>query len=139
MTVQDSQSDTAAPDDDRAYALDRRTVAAILDAVAGQDGARLIALMEPLHQADIADLLEQLNAPERRRLILLYGPEFDGDILSELDEGIREEVIQLLPRQILADAVRDLDSDDVVDLLEDLDAPDQATILFRRWMPATAR
>lgn len=129
MTEDDTLLDPAILDEDRAYALDRRTVAAILDAVETGDAARLTALMEPLHQADIADLLEQLNGPDRRALIRLYGPEFDGDILSELDEGLREEVIQLLPRQILADAVRDLDSDDVVDLLEDLEAPEQEAIL----------
>ncbi len=129
MTENTNPAEPMAAEDDRAYALDRRTIAAILYAVDVGDAARLTALMEPLHQADIADLLEQMNAYDRRRLILLYGPEFDGDILTELEEGIREEVIQLLPRQILADAVRDLDSDDVVDLLEDLEAPEQEAIL----------
>ena len=41
-------------------------------------------------------------------------------MLSELDWGLREEVIALLPDDVLADAVRDLDSDDVVDLVEDM-------------------
>lgn len=85
--------------------------------------------MDPLHPADIADLLEQINAFDRMRLIKLYDKEFDGDILSELDESIREEVIGILSPQVLADAVRELDSDDVVDLLEDLDQPQQDAIL----------
>ena len=50
----------------------------------------------------------------------VFEAEFDGDILSELDEGLREEVINILNPQVLADAVRDLESDDVVDLVEDL-------------------
>jgi magnesium transporter len=111
------------------YGLDRRTVSAILQAVEAQDATRLTTLMEPLHAADIADLLEQIDRDDRRALIQLYGMEFDGDILSELDESIREDVISLLTPQVLADAVRDLDSDDVVDLLEDLDAPQQDAIL----------
>lgn len=85
--------------------------------------------MDPLHPADIADLLEQINAFDRMRLIKLYDKEFDGDILSELDESIRDEVISILSPQVLADAVRDLNSDDVVDLLEDLDQPQQDAIL----------
>ncbi len=121
--------DAESEDDDRAYALEKRTVAAILAAVDEGDAARLTELMEPLHQADIADLLEQLKAYDRRRLIELYGPEFDGEILSELDEGIREEVLAFLPSHVLADAVREMDSDDVVDLLEDLDEPQQEAIL----------
>ncbi len=111
------------------YMLERKTIAAILYAVDAGDQAALTGLMEPLHAADIADLLEQLNTYDRRRLIELYGHEFDGDILSELEEGVREEVIALLRPDVLADAVRELDSDDVVDLLEDLDEPQQEAIL----------
>ena len=118
-----------APQSDSDYALERRDVAAILYAVDIEDRAQLISLMAPLHAADIADLLEQINAYDRSRLVRLYDQEFDGEILSELDEGIREEVIGILKPQILADAVRELDSDDVVDLVEDLDAPQQAQIL----------
>ncbi len=112
-----------------AYSLDRKAVAQILYAVDREDRDELVALMDPLHPADIADLLEQINAFDRMRLIKLYDREFDGDILSELDESIREEVIGILSPQVLADAVRDLNSDDVVDLLEDLDQPQQDAIL----------
>ncbi|MBZ8119678.1 magnesium transporter [Roseovarius sp. LXJ103] len=115
--------------DEDAYVLDRQAVARIIFAVDVGDRDQLIAELEPLHAADIADLLEQSNAFDRRRLIELYGPEFDGEILSELDESIREEVIGLLSPEVLAEAVRELDSDDVVDLVEDLEQPQQDAIL----------
>ncbi|WP_240671997.1 magnesium transporter [Tropicibacter alexandrii] len=111
------------------YVLDRKLLAQVMYAVDTEDRDTLVDLMEPLHQADIADLLEQINAFDRMRLIRLYGKEFDGEILSELDETIREEVINILHPQVLADAVRELDSDDVVDLLEDLDDPQKEAIL----------
>ena len=112
-----------------AYALDRKAVASILYAVEIEDQARLTELMEPLHAADIADLLEQISEFDRTRLIRLYDREFDGEILSELDESIREEVIAILTPEVLTEAVRDMDSDDVVDLIEDLEDDQQATIL----------
>ena len=115
--------------DEDAYALDRRKVAAILYAVDTGDRERLAGLLDELHPADIADLLEQINTYDRARLVRLYDREFDGDILSELDEGLREEVIRLLSPAALAEAVRDLESDDVVDLVEDLDEPQQEAIL----------
>ncbi|WP_299730141.1 magnesium transporter [uncultured Tateyamaria sp.] len=115
--------------EDKGYVLERKDVSAILYAVDIDDRAQLTALMEPLHAADIADLLEQINAFDRARLIRLYDREFDGDILSELDESIREEVIGVLKPTVLADAVRELDSDDVVDLIEDLDDAQQEAIL----------
>lgn len=116
-------------DSDGEYALDRKDVAKVLYAVDRDDRDALIELMEPLHAADIADLLEQINAFDRMRLVKLYGQEFDGEILSELDEAIREELIGILHPQVLAEAVRDLETDDVVDLVEDLDEPQQEAIL----------
>lgn len=115
--------------EDEGYALDSRTVAAIRLAVASGDRARLGALLDPLHPADIADLLEQVDGGHRREILLLGAGFLDGAILSELDEGLREEAIAFMPREALAEAVRDLESDDVVDLLEDLEKPQQDAIL----------
>ncbi|WP_170753201.1 magnesium transporter [Ruegeria lacuscaerulensis] len=129
MTTGFDEPVTETTSDEDVYALDRRTVAAILYAVDVDDRDKLVELMEPLHAADIADLLEQINPYDRARLIRLYDKEFDGDILSELDEAIREEVIGVLRPDVLADAVRDMESDDVVDLLEDLEEPQQEAIL----------
>ncbi len=115
--------------DEDSYGLSGKLVNAILFSVEKGDRDELVDLMEPLHAADIADLLEQVNAFDRRRLVLLYGTEFDGEILSELEEGVREEIIQILHPSVLAEAVRELDSDDVVDLVEDLEGPAQEAIL----------
>jgi magnesium transporter len=128
MQMSEGDTDTIEPEvePDR---LDDARVAQIREAVADEDVARLTELMEPLHPADIADLLEQLDSPERLRLIELYGREFDGDILSELGEGIRDEVIDALRPEVLQEAVRELESDDVVDLLEDLEKAQHTAIL----------
>ena len=127
--IMSEQAELIQDETDGAYELERKTVAAILYAVDIDDREKLVELMEPLHAADIADMLEQINAFDRVRLIRLYGQSFDGEILSELDEGLREDVIAVLEPQVLADAVRELDSDDVVDLVEDLDEPQQEAIL----------
>lgn len=119
----DSDNDTPV------YSLSKKSLGAILDAVETGDRDALVTLMEPMHAADIADMLEQVDAFDRRALVQLYDLEFDGEILSELEEGIREEIIGYLKPEILAEAVRELDSDDVVDLLEDLEEPQQAAIL----------
>src|SRR5690606_35875761 len=62
-------------------------------------------------------------------LLALWQGGIDGDILSEIDDSIREEVIEALPDEVVAEAVRELDTDDVVDILEDLEAPAQERIL----------
>jgi magnesium transporter len=115
--------------EDEDYSLDRDLVHEVLDAVEAEDASRLDALLEPLHAADIADLLEQIGPGDRGELVRLWSSEIDGEILSELDEGVRAEVIAELPSDVLREAVRDLYTDDVVDLVEDLEEADQRTIL----------
>ena len=107
----------------------QEVVDAVRAAVEVGDSARLVDLLEPLHAADVADILEQIRAGERAALLRLWGREIDGEILSEIDESIREEVIESLAPDVLAEAVRELDSDDVVDILEDLEEPAQELIL----------
>ncbi|MEZ5777955.1 MAG: magnesium transporter [Paracoccaceae bacterium] len=126
--MSEHEEDLAERDEDE-YALDTEVVDAIVDAVQAGDTATVDELMEPLHAADIADLLEQISSAERVALVKLWSKGIDGEILSELDESIREEVIEALPHDVLSEAVRELDSDDVVDLLEDLEEPVQERIL----------
>jgi magnesium transporter len=98
-------------------------------ALEAEDAGALKTALEPVHPADIADLLEQLDSEQRAVFLRLYASEFEGDILSEIDESIREEVIEVLPPEVLAEAVRELESDDLVDILEDLEQPERDFIL----------
>lgn len=120
-------AETEIPEDD--YQLSREDQEAINKAVDQGDGPALDALLEPMHAADIADLIEQLPPGRRREFLTLYSGEIDGEILAEIDESIREEVVEQMPAAALAEAVREMDSDDVVDLIEDMDAPEQQAIL----------
>ncbi|PWE28882.1 magnesium transporter [Maritimibacter sp. 55A14] len=132
MTEEPLDQETQADEDgyaDDAYVLDNRKVDQILEAVENADLEGLTELLEPFHAADIADLLEQIGSSERRELLALWPTAIDGEVLSDLDESLREEVIEYLPPDVLSAAVRGLESDDVVDLVEDLEAPQQGIIL----------
>jgi magnesium transporter len=124
MNEPDEQVSEPAPED-----LSGATIEAVRAAVEAGDHEALVALLEPLHPADVADLLEQIDRPERKALIALWGGRLDGAVLSELEEGVRDEVIAELPDPILAAAVQDLETDDVVYLAEDMEAPQQERIL----------
>jgi len=114
---------------DEAFGITDRLIAEVMVAV--NDNARdtLDALLDPLHPADVAHLLEQIDSRDRRDLLTVWQGRLDGDILSELDDKIREEIIEQLAPAELADAVRDLYSDDVVDLVEYLDDRQQEAVL----------
>ncbi len=124
-------------DDEDEFGLDPRLVEEVLEAVEAGDFAGLDALLDPLHPADIADLLEQIGPNQRRDLLALWQGGVDGEILSELDESLREEVIEALGPGELALAVQDLETDDVVDLMEDLDAEGRSEVLAA--LPAADR
>ncbi len=104
-------------------------IAEIKRAITHDDQDRLSRLLEPIHAADIADLLEQIDPDLKDNLVALWKNDFDGEVLSELSEPLQAEVVAQLPAMGLAQAVRDLSSDDIVDLTEDLHADLQATIL----------
>jgi magnesium transporter len=120
-------SDENETEDD--YALHNKVVSAAIEATDAGDRASLMHVFEPLHPADIADLLEQVDADDRTAILQLAGDYIDGEILSEIDEDIRDAVVETLEPQVLAEAVRELESDDVVDILEDLDEPRHEAIL----------
>ncbi len=111
------------------YALRDDLFDLVEEAVERGDVETLARVLASLHPADIADLLEQLDPETRQALVALQTGGFDGEILAELDEGLREEVVEALPREALAGAVRELETDDVVDLIEDLDQHQQVAVL----------
>jgi magnesium transporter len=98
-------------------------------AIAAEDAALLRELVGDLHEADVGALIEALNAHNRPRLIELMGPEFDFSALTEIDDRIREEILEELSPQTVAEGVRELDTDDAVYILEDLPQEDQQEIL----------
>jgi magnesium transporter len=114
-------------DDD--YALDRDLVADVVAALEAGDPAAARARASELHAADFADLLEQLSGEERRRLVEAFGPDLDPEALTELSEGCRDSVLEVLDPEVLAEAVKTLDTDDIVYLVEDLEDEDRQRIL----------
>jgi magnesium transporter len=95
---------------------------------AGDDG-RVYDLVEPLHPADIADLFELLGRDERRNLATAITDLMTGDVVAELNDYVREDMMEALPAQAVAEIAEQLETDDAVQLLEDLEPEDQAAIL----------
>jgi magnesium transporter len=82
-----------------------------------------------LHEADLGDLIAALDAEDRVSLVELTGTDFDFSALNEVDDTVREEILEELEPETVAEGVRELESDDAVELLEGLDEEDQEEIL----------
>ncbi|NBT50922.1 MAG: magnesium transporter [Marivivens sp.] len=115
--------------EEEAFGVTESLVDGVLEAVDAGDAEQVYFLLDPLHPADIAHVIEQISPRERRDLLDVWKGGMDGEILSELDEGIREEIIESLAPAELAEAFRELESDDVVDLVEYLDEDQQEAVL----------
>ncbi|WP_085580431.1 magnesium transporter [Thalassospira mesophila] len=101
----------------------------ILDALHEEDTTRVAELVGELHFADIADLLGWAGSWERQQLVDVIRPDFDPELLTELDDELREEVIAQLGTAAVAEAISELDSDDVVEVIEDLEEAEQRELL----------
>ncbi|MGJ5135241.1 magnesium transporter [Bradyrhizobium oligotrophicum] len=106
-------------------------IAAITAAIAAEDEAFLRAEVAELHEADLGDLIAALAPDDRVRLVELTGTDFDFSALNEVDDAVREEILEELEPATVAEGVRELESDDAVELLESLDEEDKEEILER--------
>jgi magnesium transporter len=104
-------------------------VEAISHAIHDADTSSLRAVVAELHEADLGDLIAALEPDERVALVELTGADFDFSALNEVDDTVREEILEELEPETVAEGVRELESDDAVELLEGLDEEDQEEIL----------
>ena len=104
-------------------------VAEVLDAVEAGDNDTARALVEPLHPADIADLIELAAGDEREGLVAALAGIVDADVYAELNEHVRETLIDEMDARQVADLAGQLDTDDAVAIIEDLDRDEQQAVL----------
>ncbi|RZJ94650.1 MAG: magnesium transporter [Novosphingobium sp.] len=122
---------------DEDYVLTAAFVEKVVDAADAADGMGLRGLLEDLHPADVADLMGFLTAEHRGVVVLWLPPELLAETLPELDDGIREEVLERVPHGTLAEALQELDSDDAAAVVEDLEDDQRERVLAA--MPETDR
>ena len=76
--------------------------------------------LRDLHEADVANLIENLNPDTRNKLIEIESFNIDPEIFIELNESIQSEVLQLLSIDSLIKIIKRLESDNAIKILENL-------------------
>ena len=94
--------------------------ALIKNLVSKKNISSLEALLDDLHPADIADILESL--PVQKRLVLwdLVKSENEGDILIEVSDSVRQTLIADMDSTELLAAAEQLETDEIADIAPDL-------------------
>ena len=104
-------------------------VRAVRDALDAGDKGMVYDLVEPLHPADIADLLELLDKGERGLLAVAITDLMSSEVVAELNDYVREDMMEALPPEAVAQIAEQLETDDAVQLIEDLDEHEQRAVL----------
>ena len=120
------ESSAAIDEEDR---LRPEFVDKVLDAVDAGDDETARKLVEPLHPADVADLIELAARDEREGLVKALAGIVGPDVLAEMNDYVREGLLDEMEPQQVADIAGQLETDDAVALIEDLDRADQQAVL----------
>ena len=121
-------ADSASPVDSEDR-LRSEFVERVLDAVEAGDDETARELVAPLHPADVADLIELAARDEREGLVKVLAGIVSPNVLAEMNEFVRDDLLDELEPQQVADIAGQLDTDDAVALIEDLDRDEQQAVL----------
>ncbi len=116
-------------EDDQADELESGIERDIVTALGEGDVERVRDLVGRLHYADIADLLEHLSADERHLFLEISQGDLDPEIFLELDEAVRDQLVEQLGVDYVASAVSELETDDAVTVVDELDDDEQQQVL----------
>ena len=102
---------------------------AILNAINKKNRISLKKLIEPLHPADQADMLERLSNEKLNIFLTILGKSLDPEVLVYLDHNVQEKVFNILGPKVLAKAIPELHSDDAVEILQELEEKDRNVVI----------
>jgi magnesium transporter len=88
------------------------------------------ALLEELHSADIAEIMDALSIDEAKYVYLMLDGEKASDVLIEIPEDDRRRFLNALPPEYIArQFIEFMDSDDAADILGELDEEVKKSVL----------
>jgi len=111
------------------FQLNDDLLAQIKSDIEQRNAAALKKRTSEYHYADLAEIVDKLSIHEGVYLIKLLDSEKTSDVLTELDEDIRERILELLSVKEIAEEVEELDTDDAVDLIAELPEDRQAEVI----------
>lgn len=94
-----------------------------------KEDAQLLTLFEDVHFADVAEILDEVNWDEAVYLVRLLDSEKTSEALMELDDDVRERLLDFLTPKEIAEEIEEMDTDDAVDAIAELDEDIQQAVI----------
>ncbi len=111
------------------FQLTKNFIENVEQLITQKDGLALKELLKDIHFADIAELLDELNAGEATYLIKLLESEITSEVLIELDDDVRERILDNLSPKEIAEELEEMDTDDAADVVAELDENIQQKVI----------
>jgi len=102
------------------FELNKNTISEIKQLIISNDTVAISSMLKELHYADIADILDEVDFDSAIIVFKLLDSEISSDILAELDEDIRDKILQALSAKEIAEEIDELETDDAADIIADL-------------------
>jgi len=103
------------------FQLTANYIEKVTQLIVNKQDSELKELLHEVHFADIADLLEDLKSKEATYLIKLLESDITSEALMELDEDVREKILNRLSPIEIAKEIEEMDTDDAADVVAELD------------------
>ncbi len=102
------------------FEITKQYIEDIQQLIAEKNDDSLHVLLEEVHYADVAEIIEELYVEEAIYLIKLLDSDITSDVITELDEDTREKVLKGLSSKEIAEEIDELDTDDAADIIAEL-------------------
>ena len=103
-----------------AFELTKELTEEIRLLIADENEVQLQQNFNDLHHADLAEILDAVNAEEATYLVKVLETDLTSDALMELEEDFREQIFKKLSAKEIAEEIDELDTDDAADALNNL-------------------
>jgi len=104
------------------FEMSREYIDSLKQLIESENKEEIEKLMEELHPADIAEVMDDLSMEEAKYIYLLLEGEKASDVLIEIPEHDRKRFLRVLPSELIASKfIEYMDSDDAADIVADLD------------------
>ena len=104
----------------KTFELSKELIDNISDLILNENNKEIKKIVKTLHYADLAELINELKFDESLYLLKLIDSDKTSDVLTELDDDLRERVLKEFSEKEIAGEIKELDSDDAVDILSEL-------------------
>lgn len=112
--------------------ITREFIDQLIELIDLKDENAIRELVKDLHSSDFATIYDEVEVEQARYLIFLLDKETAGDVLVELEEEDREELLENIPaEEIVEQFINEMDSDDAADIIGDMPEHRQEEILSK--------